>query len=109
MNIVKWWVDTSYVIHPYCQSHTEAMISLGWGSVAIMSKGKNINSRISTEAEMIGEDNMIPAFLWLSYFIEAQGFEVKEAVMYQDNLSTMLLRNNGILSSSNRKKHIHIR
>ena len=44
---------------------------------------------------MIGADNVLPEFLQSRYFIEAQGFKVEEAVMYQDNLSDMLLNNNG--------------
>ena len=52
---------------------------------------------------------MLPEFLWSRYFIEAQGFEVDGAVMYQENLSTFLLKNNGRLSSGNGKKHIRVR
>ena len=52
---------------------------------------------------------MLPTFLRLIYFIEAQGFEVEEEIMYQGNLSAILLKNNGILSSGNRTKHIHVR
>ena len=38
-----------------------------------------------------------------------QVFEVDEAVMYQDNLSAIILDNNSRLSSGNRKKHIYVR
>ena len=64
LNIVKWWVDTSYAIHPDCRSHTGVKISLGWGSVSIMSKRQKINSIRSTDAELIGVDDMLPTFLW---------------------------------------------
>ena len=107
--IVKGWVDASYAINLDCLSDNGAMMSLGWESVASMSKRQNIISRSSAEAEMTGEDNVLPAFLLSRYFIEVQGLEVEEAVMYQDNLIAMILDNNGILSSVNRKKHIHIR
>ena len=78
----------------YCWSHTGATMSLGWGSVASMSKRKKLDSGSLTEAELIGEDDVLPEFLWLGYFIEAQVFKVEEAVMYQDNLKSMLLNNN---------------
>ena len=45
---------------------------------------------------MVGAGNVLPAFLCLRYFIESQGLEVEEAVMYQDNLSAIILENNGI-------------
>ena len=52
---------------------------------------------------------MLPAFLWLRYFIDAQKLNVKEAVIYQDNHSDVLLDNNFRLSSGNRTKHILVR
>ena len=81
-------------------------MSLGWVLVSSMSKRKKLNSRSSTEAELIRSDGVIPAFLWLRYFIEAQRFKVEDEVMYQDNLSAMILKNNGRLSIGNQTKHI---
>ena len=56
-----------------------------------MSKRQTVNSICSKEAELIGADNVLPAFLWLRYFIDAQELNVKEAVIYQDNHSDVLL------------------
>ena len=107
LNIVKWWMGASYAIHPDCRSHAGEIMSLGWGSFASMSKRKKLNSIISTESELIGTDDMIPEFLCSRYFIEAQGFSVEEAVVYQDNLSFVLLENNGRLSSKNSEKNTY--
>jgi len=41
--------------------------------------------------------------------MKAQGIEVKDNILYQDNKSAMLLENNGQASSSKRTKHINIR
>ena len=38
LNIVKWWLDTSYEMHPYFQNGTGQTMSLGWVSVSSMSK-----------------------------------------------------------------------
>ena len=81
INIVKCWVDASYEIHTDYRSHIGATISLGWVSVYIMSKRKNLNSRILTEAELIGAEDMIPGFIWSRYFIEVKWFNVEETVM----------------------------
>ena len=70
---------------------------------------KKYKSKKITDAELIREDYVIPEFLWLRYFIEAHGFKVEEAVMYQDNLRDIILENNGILASGNWMKHIHVR
>ena len=84
-------MDTSNAIHPDCNNHTGATISLGWRLVSSMSKRQKINPRSSTEVELIKDDGVLPEFLWSRYSIEAKGFKVKEAVMHQDNLSAMLL------------------
>jgi hypothetical protein len=50
----------------------------------------------------------MPVICWTWYFMEAQGYEVKDNILYQDNRSAMLLAKNGKASSSKRTKHINI-
>ena len=47
--------------------------------------------------------------LWTKYFLESQGYDVDENIMYQENLSAMLLEKNGKKSSTKRTKHINVR
>jgi hypothetical protein len=47
--------------------------------------------------------------LWTRYFIEAQGYKLKESILHQYNMSAMLLETNGKESSSKRTKHINVR
>ena len=104
LNIVKWWVDTSYAAYDDILGHTGATMSLGRGSLFSMSKKQKINTKSSTEAELIGEDDALPQILWNKYFIKAQGYGIAENIMYQDNLSAMLLETNGNESSTKNKK-----
>jgi hypothetical protein len=108
LNIIKWWVDASFATHDDCKGHTDATMSLGKGPIIRMSKKQNINTRSSTESELVIADDASPAMMWTRYFVEAQGFNVEEYVLFQDNLSTMLLERNGKKSSSKRTKHIKI-
>ena len=41
--------------------------------------------------------------------MKAQGIEVRDNILYQDNKSAVLLETNGRASSSKRTKHINIR
>jgi hypothetical protein len=109
LNIIKWWVDASYACHGDCQGHTGATMSLGKGSVSSMSKKQKINTRSSTESELVGADDTMPGVMWTRYFMEAQGHGIKENIPLQDNLSTMLLEKNGKQSRSKRTKHIRVR
>jgi hypothetical protein len=95
LNIVKWWVDASYAAHGDCKGQTGATISMGTGSITGISKKQKINTRSSTESELVGVQDVAPQMLWTRYFIEAQGYKLHELVLNQDNMSAMLLETNG--------------
>ena len=59
--------------------------------------------------ELVGVDDCMPKILWTQYFLEAQGYQIQDSVVYQDNQSAMLLANNGLASSSKRTRHMNIR
>ena len=109
LNVVKWWVDSSYAAHNIIHRHTGATMSVVCRSVLSMSKKQKINTKRSTEAEIIGADGALPQMLWTKYFIEAQGYGIDENIMYQDNLIAMLLKKNRNNSSKKNTKHIRVR
>jgi hypothetical protein len=49
----------------------------------------------------------MPQILWTRYFLEAQGFTVKDAIIYQDNQSSILLEKHGRASSSKQTPSTH--
>ena len=69
---------------------------------------KTLNTRSSTEAELVGVDDCMPQILWTRYFLEAQGYQIQDSVVYQDNQSAMLLANNGRASGSKQTRHMNI-
>jgi len=109
LSVFKWWVDASFAVHPDMKSHTGATMSLGKGSVVSMSNKQKLNTRSSTEAELVGVDDAMPRILWTRYFMKAQGYDTNPSTLFQDNQSTILLANNGTASSSKRTRHIDIR
>ena len=58
INVVKWWVDTSYAVHPDCKSQTGGTISLRQGCITSASKKHKINTTSSCEAELVGVHDM---------------------------------------------------
>jgi hypothetical protein len=108
-NIVKWWVDGAYGVHPDCRSQTGGTASLGKGSIISTSLKQKLNTRSSTETELVAADDMMPHLCWTNYFLQCQYYHVLGTVMYQDNKSAILLETNGKRSSSKRTKHINIR
>jgi Reverse transcriptase (RNA-dependent DNA polymerase) len=95
VNIIKWWVDASFAVHPDMKSHTGAVMSLGRGAMYSTSMRQKLNGRSSTEGELIGVSDVLPQILWTRYFLEAQGYTIKESIVYQDNQSAILLEKNG--------------
>ena len=69
---------------------------------------QKLNSCSSTISEVIGVDDFMPSVCWTRYFMEAQGYQVKDNILYQDNKSAMLLAKNGKALSSKQMKHINI-
>ncbi len=70
-------------------------MSLGRGSVVSMLKKQKLNTKSLMECELTGADNMFPPCLLTRYFMESQGYEIRETIMYQDNRSVIFLEENG--------------
>jgi hypothetical protein len=106
---IKWYVDAAFAVHKDFKSHTGATMSLGNGIICSMSTKQKVNTRSSTEAELVGVDDIISKVLWTKLFIEAQGHKVTTNVIYRDNTSAMKLEANGKASSGKRTRHFNIK
>ena len=105
----KWHVDAAFAVHPDFRSHTGGTLSLGKGAVTSISRKQGLNTRSSTEAEVVAADEVVGPMLWTKLFLEAQGYPLKESILYQDNRSAMLLETNGRKSVGKRSRHLNIR
>ena len=81
---------------------------MGRGAITSISRKQGMNTRSSTEAELVAADKVVGPMLWTLQFLEAQGYGVKENILYQDNRSAMLLENNGQKSAGKRSQHLNI-
>jgi len=84
-------------------------MSFGKGMIDGTSATQKINTTSSTECEVVGVHDNMPAILWTRYFLEAQGYPLRPSKIHQDNLSSQLLETNGRGSSSKRTRHMNIR
>ena len=114
-----WSVDASFAIHKDMRSHTGAVLTLGQGALLAMSIKQKINTKSSTEAELVGVDDAMNFVEWVQLFVGEQLKSINndsilkkigsEIVIQQDNTSTILLARNGKQSSTKRTRHINIR
>jgi hypothetical protein len=109
LQVIKWWIDASFAVHKDMRSHTGGAMSLGKGAVYSTSVRQKLTTKSSTEAELVGVDDVMPMVLWTRQFMEGQGYKIKDNIVYQDNQSAMLLEKNGQKSSSKRTRHLNIR
>jgi hypothetical protein len=107
--MLKWWIDGSHGVHPNMRGHTGGGLSMGTGFPIAVSAKQKLNTRSSTETEIVGVDDLMPAVLSTRLMLEAQGYGVKESIVYQDNETSILLEVNGKASSGKRTKHINMR
>jgi hypothetical protein len=91
------------------RSHTGGVLSLGKGAIYATSTRQKVATKSSTEAELVGVSDVLSQVIWTRYFLEAQGYTVKDSIVYQDNQSAMLMEKNGRASSGKRTRHINIR
>ena len=89
LKIIKHYVDASFAVHPDFRSHTGSTMTMGDGAMLVKSSKQKLNSRSSTEAELIGVDDAITMILWTKLFMEAQGYVIEENIIYQDNKSAI--------------------
>jgi len=84
-------------------------MTLGKGVAMSASLKQKVNTRSSTEAELVAIDDMISKILWTRQFLEAQGFKIAVNLVYRDNTSSMKLETNGSASAGKRTRHFDIK
>ena len=116
---ICWNVDASFAVHKDMRSHTGAVLTLGQGALLSMSRKQKINTRSSTEAELIEVDSTITFIEWVQLFVECQFEKLprhsvlhkigNQTALEQDNTSAIQLERNGKRSSTKRTRHINIK
>ena len=109
LGTVYTWVDASYTVHDDMRSHTGGVIPFGFGSILCKSSKQKLNTKSSTEAELVGASDYLPNTSWVMNFMKAQGYPILSSQFAQDNESAIKLERNGRASAGQRSRHIDIR
>ena len=107
-SIMKWYADATFAVHPDMKSHTGYNMTMGRGSIISASKKQKLNTKSSTEAELIAANEAVNNIMWSKLFIQEQGYN-PAVIFKQDNTSTIQLEKHGKASSQRRTRHINIR
>ncbi len=103
------WVDASFAVHPDSRSRTGGTVSFGIGVIHSKSMKQKLNTKSSTEAELVGVSDYLLYHIWLINFLSHQGYNVKKKVIYQDNQSAIRMEKNGRNACTGNSRHVDIR
>ena len=107
--LLRTWVDASYGTHANKRGHTGGIISGGRGILHHKSSKQKLNTKSSTETEVVGASDYLSYTVWTKKFFQEQGYKIKRSIYYQDNESAIKLESNGWRSKGERSRHIDIR
>ena len=68
-----------------------------------------LNTKSSTEAELVGVDDILTLVIWTRYLLKEQGCKIHNNVVYQDNQSAIKIENNGRQFISNSMRHLNVK
>jgi hypothetical protein len=108
LNNLTWYINGSYASHEDMRGQSGAMLLAGDCAVLFRSNKQKVNTRSSTETELVAVDDALPTIQWTKQFMYDQGYDL-ETIIKEDNRSTILLMKNGKLSSGKRTKHLDVR
>ena len=63
------------------RSQTGGTMSFGWGVLHGRSSKQKLNTKSSTEAELVGMSEYLPYNIWLLNFLHAQGCKVHSNIL----------------------------
>ncbi len=109
LNSLNTWIDASYAVHPDMKSQTGGCMSLGTGILHAKSGKQKLNTRSTTESEIVGVSDYFPYTIWEVNFMEAQGYKLKKNLVHQDNESAIRIEKNGRNSCTGNSRHVDIR
>ena len=64
----QWWIDGSHAVHPNMRGHSGGCMTLGKGMPITGSSKQKLNTRSSTETEIVAVDDFMPQILWTNHF-----------------------------------------
>ena len=76
IHIIKWYVNSSYGVHPHFKSQTGGMVTLDNCAPITMSYKQKLSMCSSTDMELVAADDMSTLILWTKLFMEVQSYYI---------------------------------
>ena len=102
------YIDASFGIHADGRSRTGVALMMSGACVGAWSSKQKLNTKSSTEAEIVGLSDGLPHVLWMRELVLAQGHELPPTKVHQDNQGVLTIMKQG-RRPKHRTKHLNIR
>ena len=102
LKLIKWYVDTSFLVHPYLKIHTRSIMTMGQVVMQSVYRKQKLNTRISIEAELFAVDDKSVYIFCTVLFIEWKRYKIDKNIFYRDNKSSFCMEVNGKMSAGKR-------
>ena len=90
-------------------NHKGGSISMDVGALHGMSLKQKVNTKSSTEADLVWVSKYLPYKNWLVSFLKEQCYNIPSNIIFQYNQSAIRMERNIRKSCTGKSRHIHIR
>ena len=101
--------DSAHAVHDDMRGHTGQIITMGTGVIDQKASKQKMNTRSSTECELVGTSEGLPKNIYFEMFMEEQGYKLTNNVLAKDNESEIKILKNGRDSCTSNMKHVAIK
>jgi len=102
------YIDASFGGHVDCKSRSGIMLMMSGVCVGAWSMKQKLNTKSSTEAEIVGLSDGLSHVIWARELLLSQGHELPPTKIHQDNQGVLSIMSGG-RSPKHRTKHLDIR
>ena len=101
--------DSAHAVHDDMRGHTGQIITMGTGVLDQKASKQKMNTRSSTDCELVGTSEGLPKNIYFEMFMEEQGYKLESNVLAKDNESEIKILKNGRDSCTSNMKHVAIK
>ena len=105
---MEGYIDASFGGHADCKSRSGIMLMMSGSCVGAWSMKQKLNTKSSTEAEIVGLSDGLSHVIWARELLSAQGYVLPPTKIHQDNQGVLSIMGGG-RSPRHRTKHLDIR
>ena len=86
LKVIGWYVDASFAVHSNLKSHIGAILNMGKGVMQTFFRKLKLNTRISTNAELVTVVDTSAYILWTVLFILYQGYNIYKNIYFMTTI-----------------------